>query len=102
MGTQDSAGVKVFCFPAVCVTTRVNYELPFGTTFRQLIYEHAGGVRTAARDRPSCRRRLIPGVVDDKVLDTPMDYASVRTLGAELGSASIMRAGRHGRHQMGH
>ena len=29
-------------------------------------------------------------VVDDKVLDTPMDYATVRTLGADLGSASII------------
>jgi NADH-quinone oxidoreductase subunit F len=29
-------------------------------------------------------------VVDDKVLDTPMDYASVRTLGSELGSASVI------------
>ena len=29
-------------------------------------------------------------LVDDKVLDTPMDYATVRTLGADLGSASII------------
>ncbi len=29
-------------------------------------------------------------VADDKALDTPMDYASVRTLGADLGSASVI------------
>jgi NADH-quinone oxidoreductase subunit F len=29
-------------------------------------------------------------LVDEKVLDTPMDYASVRTLGADLGSASLI------------
>jgi NADH-quinone oxidoreductase subunit F len=29
-------------------------------------------------------------VVDDKALDAPMDYASVRTLGADLGSASVI------------
>src|SRR3990172_6442809 len=29
-------------------------------------------------------------LVDDKALDTPMDYASVRTLGSDLGSASII------------
>jgi NADH-quinone oxidoreductase subunit F len=29
-------------------------------------------------------------VDNDKVLDTPMDYASVRTLGADLGSASVI------------
>jgi NADH-quinone oxidoreductase subunit F len=27
---------------------------------------------------------------DEKILDTPMDYASVRTLGSELGSASVI------------
>ena len=38
-------------------------------------------------------------VVDDKVLDTPMDYASVRTLGAEyqkvmpLAEAIVMLVG---------
>jgi NADH-quinone oxidoreductase subunit F len=69
-----------------------NYELPFGTTFRQLIYEHGGGVQEG---RPV--KAIMPAgasssfiVVDDKVLDTPMDYASVRTLGADLGSASII------------
>jgi NADH-quinone oxidoreductase subunit F len=29
-------------------------------------------------------------VADDKVLDTQMDYAAVRTLGADLGSASVI------------
>ena len=29
-------------------------------------------------------------VADDKVLDTQMDYATVRTLGADLGSASVI------------
>ena len=29
-------------------------------------------------------------VADDKALDTPMDYASVRALGADLGSASVI------------
>ena len=29
-------------------------------------------------------------MADDKALDTPLDYASVRTLGADLGSASVI------------
>jgi NADH-quinone oxidoreductase subunit F len=69
-----------------------NYELPFGSTFRELIYEHGGGVLDG---RPV--RAIMPAgassafiVADDKVLDTPMDYASVRTLGADLGSASMI------------
>lgn len=91
IGTQDSPGVKIFSLSGR-VRKPGNYELPFGTTFRQLIYEHAGGVQEG---RPV--KAIMPAgasssliVVDDKVLDTPMDYASVRTVGAELGSASII------------
>jgi NADH-quinone oxidoreductase subunit F len=91
MGTPDSAGVKIFSLSGR-VRKPDNYELPFGTTFRQLIYDHGGGVQEA---RPV--KAIMPAgasssfiVADDKVLDTPMDYASVRTLGADLGSASII------------
>jgi NADH-quinone oxidoreductase subunit F len=91
MGTPDSAGVKIFSLSGR-VRKPDNYELPFGTTFRQLIYEHGGGVQEG---RPV--KAIMPAgasssfiVVDDKVLDTSMDYASVRTLGADLGSASVI------------
>jgi NADH-quinone oxidoreductase subunit F len=91
MGTADSAGVKVFSLSGR-VRKPGNYELPFGTTFRQLIYEYGGGVQEG---RPV--KAIMPAgasssliLVDDKALDTPMDYASVRTLGADLGSASII------------
>jgi len=91
MGTPDSAGVKIFSLSGR-VRKPGNYELPFGTTFRQLIYEHGGGILDG---RPV--KAIMPAgasssliVVDDKALDTPMDYASVRTLGADLGSASVI------------
>jgi NADH-quinone oxidoreductase subunit F len=91
MGTADSAGVKVFSLSGR-VRKPGNYELPFGSTFRQLIYEHGGGVldgRPVNAIMPAgASSSLI--VVDDKSLDTPIDYASVRTLGADLGSASII------------
>lgn len=91
LGTADSAGVKVFSLSGR-VKKPGNYELPFGTTFRQLIYEHGGGI---INDRP-VKAIMAAGAsssiikVDDKALDTPMDYASVRTLGADLGSASVI------------
>jgi NADH-quinone oxidoreductase subunit F len=91
MGTADSAGVKVFSLSGR-VRQPGNYELPFGTTFRELIYEHGGGI---IDDRPvkaimaaGASSSMIP--VDEDALDTPMDYASVRTLGADLGSASVI------------
>ncbi len=91
MGTADSPGVKVFSLSGR-VKKPGNYELPLGTTFRELIYGQGGGI---IDDRP-VRAIMAAGasssmiVADDKALDTPMDYASVRTLGADLGSASVI------------
>ena len=91
LGTVDSAGVKIFSLSGH-VNKPGNYELLFGTTFRELIYHYGGGVTD---DRPvkaimSAGASSAVIVADDKTLDTPMDYASVRTLGADLGSASVI------------
>ena len=91
LGTADSAGVKIFSLSGH-VKKPGNYELPFGTTYRALIYEYGGGV---TEDRPvkaimSAGASSAMIVANDKALDTPMDYASVRSLGADLGSASVI------------
>ncbi len=91
LGTADSAGVKVFSLSGR-VNQPGNYELPFGTTFRELIYNYGGGVIDG---RPV--KAIMPAgasssfiVADDLALNTPMDYVSVRGLGADLGSASVI------------
>jgi NADH-quinone oxidoreductase subunit F len=91
LGTEDTAGVKIFSLSGR-VKKPGNYELPFGTTFRELIYEHGGGI---IDDRPvkaimaaGASSAVIPAT--DEALDTPMDYGSVRTLNADLGSASVI------------
>jgi NADH-quinone oxidoreductase subunit F len=91
LGTEDTAGVKIFCLSG-CINKPGNYELPFGTTFRQLIFEHGGGIANN-----NGIKAIMPAgasssilVASEEVLETPMDYASVRAMGAELGSASII------------
>ena len=92
LGTADSAGVKIFSLSGR-VRKPGNYELPFGTTFRDLIYKYGGGVqdsRSVKAIMPAGASSSLILVNDEKVLDTPMDYATVRTLGADLGSASVI------------
>ena len=92
IGTADSAGVKVFSLSGR-VRKPGNYELPFGTTFRELIYTHGGGVqdsRSVKAIMPAGASSSLIVVSDEKILDTPMDYATVRTLGGDLGSASVI------------
>src|SRR5512138_3282841 len=92
MGTADSAGVKIFSLSGR-VRKPGNYELPFGTTFRELIYTYGGGVqdsRSVKAIMPAGASSSLIVVDDEKILDTKMDYATVRTLGADLGSASVI------------
>ncbi len=91
IGTEDTAGVKIFSLSG-CVNKPGNYELPFGTTFRELIFEHGGGIANGNKIKaimPAGASSSITAATEE-VLDTPMDYASVRSIGAELGSASVI------------
>lgn len=90
-GTEKSPGTKVF---SLCgnVEKPGNYELPLGTTFRELIFTHGGGIPGGRKIKAimpaGASSSLI--VANDKALDTPMDYENVPSVGAMLGSASII------------
>jgi NADH-quinone oxidoreductase subunit F len=91
LGTEDTAGVKIFSLSG-CVNKPGNYELPFGTSFRELIFEHGGGIANGNNIKaimPAGASSAIL-VATEEILDTPMDYSSVREIGAELGSASVI------------
>ena len=91
IGTEKSPGPKVFSLSGRVVKPG-NYELPLGTTFRRLIYEHGGGIidgrPVKAIMAAGASSSLI--VATEQALDTPMDYESVPALGAQLGSASVI------------
>jgi NADH-quinone oxidoreductase subunit F len=92
LGTDKSPGVKIFSLSG-CINKPGNYELPLGTTFRDLIFAHGGGVpegRTIkAIMSAGASSVIVPA--DDKALDTPMDYESTQNLlNAPLGSASVI------------
>lgn len=91
IGTEKSPGHKIVCLSGHAKNPG-NYEIPFGTTFRELIYEIAGGIR---KDRalkailPSgASAPLLPAT--DEVLDTPLTYEDIAAVGSQLGSASII------------
>jgi NADH-quinone oxidoreductase subunit F len=92
IGTDKSAGVKIFSLSG-CVNRPGNYELPLGTTFRELIYTHGGGILGGRKIKgimaAGASSTIIPAT--DLALDTAMDYESVQQrLGAPLGSASVI------------
>jgi NADH-quinone oxidoreductase subunit F len=90
-GSEKSPGTKIFCLSGR-VNRPGNYELPLGTTFRELIFEHGGGIM----DGGTIKAIMAAGasssliVANEQALDTPMDYENVPALGAQLGSASVI------------
>ena len=91
IGTEKSPGLKIFSLSG-CINRPGNYELPLGTTFRELIMDHGrgilGGHKIKAIMAAGASSALI--IANDEALDTPMDYESVPKLGAQLGSASVI------------
>ena len=91
IGTEKSTGPKVFSLSGH-VNRPGNYELPLGTTFRELIFEHGGGIPGGKAIKAilpaGASSAILPAT--DEVLDTPMDYESVPKVGSFLGSASVI------------
>ena len=91
IGTEQSAGTKVFCVSGN-VKNPGNYELPFGATFRELLYDQAGG----PKDGRSFKALLPSGgsgpivPLTDEVLDTPMSYEHTTAIDTIIGSASLI------------
>jgi NADH-quinone oxidoreductase subunit F len=91
IGTEKSPGTKVICMSGH-VAKPGNYEVPLGMTFRELIYDIAGGIPNGKK-----LKAILPSGASgpllqatDKVLDTPLTYEDLATVGSVLGSASVI------------
>jgi NADH-quinone oxidoreductase subunit F len=85
IGTPQSPGPKIFCMSGH-IAKPGNYELPLGTTFRELIYEHAGGIPNGKKLKgilPSGASGPVLRATEE-VLDTPLTYESVTQIGSTL------------------
>lgn len=66
------------------------YELPMGTSLREIIYNYAGGIRDG-----HTLKAVIPGGISAKIftaneIDVRMDYDSLKAAGTMLGSAGVI------------
>jgi NADH-quinone oxidoreductase subunit F len=91
IGTEKSTGPKIFSLSGR-VNKPGNYELPLGTTFRELIFEHGGGIPDGREIKAIMAAGASSSLIiaNEDALDTPMDYESVPNVGAALGSASVI------------
>jgi NADH-quinone oxidoreductase subunit F len=87
-GTANSPGTMVFTVSGDVERPGV-YELPLGTTLRELIYGKGGGIK-AGRTIKAVFSGVSNPVIVPKYLDAPMDFSAFRAIGSGLGSGGFI------------
>jgi NADH-quinone oxidoreductase subunit F len=89
IGTPGSPGTVIFSISGN-VERPGNYELELGTSMRELIYTHAGGISGGRQ-----LKAVIPGgssvpALTARQIDVPLDYDSLGAIGTFFGAASLI------------
>ena len=88
VGTESSTGPKLFCLSGDVAKPGV-YEVPFGTTLRELL-ELGGGVPGGLALRAILLGGAAGVFVGPGALDVPLTFEGTRAIGATLGSGVVM------------
>jgi len=89
LSRTEDGGTKIFGVSGQ-VKRPGAWELPMGTTAREILEEHAGGMRDGFTFRA-----LLPGgastdFVLDEHLDIPLDFDSLQKVGSRLGTGTMI------------
>jgi NADH-quinone oxidoreductase subunit F len=88
LGTEGSTGPKLFCVSGNVAKPGV-YEIPFGTTLRELL-DMAGGVPGGRSIRTILLGGAAGSFVGPNDLDVQLTFEGTRAIGATLGSGVVM------------
>jgi NADH-quinone oxidoreductase subunit F len=88
IGTERSTGPKLFCVSG-SVEQPGTYEVPFGTTLRQLL-ELAGGVRSGRSLRAVLLGGAAGSFITPEDLDLPLTFEDTRAAATTLGAGVVM------------
>jgi len=89
IGTPESPGTKVFALSGKVVNTGL-VEVPMGTTLRELIFDIGGGIPDGKALKAVQTGGPSGGCIPAEHLDTPIDYESLKRLGAIMGSGGVI------------
>lgn len=66
------------------------WELPFGTTMREIIEQHAGGMMDGHKFRGALPGGASTDFLVEEHLDAKLDFSSVASLGSRLGTGTLI------------
>ncbi len=85
----DEGGTKIYG-----VSGRVKspglWELPMGTTLRELLEEHAGGMRDGFKFRAALPGGASSAFFGEEYLDVPLGWAPVEKVGKRFGTGTVV------------
>lgn len=88
-GTPASGGTKTICLVGEIQKPGV-VEVPFGITVREIIQDIGGGVREGTRLKAVLAGGPAGGCIPASLLDTPLDYETLKGIGAIMGSGGMV------------
>ena len=89
IGTDSSSGTKTFALTGNVVNTGL-VEVPMGTTLREVIFDIGGGIPDGKKFKAVQIGGPSGGCLTEEHLDVPMDFDSLKKLGAIIGSGGLV------------
>ncbi|MFA5865979.1 MAG: NADH-ubiquinone oxidoreductase-F iron-sulfur binding region domain-containing protein [Phycisphaerae bacterium] len=89
VGTATSKGTKVFALSGKVVNTGL-VEVAMGTSVREVVFDIGGGIADGRTYKGVQIGGPSGGCIPTKLLDTPVDYESLKTVGAMMGSGGLV------------
>lgn len=91
LGTEKSPGTAVFALTGMVNQTGL-IEVPMGMTLREIIYDVGGGMPFGKNFKAVQTGGPLGGCLPEAYLDTPVDFDSLRAVGAVMGSGGMIVA----------
>jgi len=89
IGTERSPGTKAFALTGNVVNTGL-IEVPMGSTLRQVIFDIGGGIKDGKKFKAVQIGGPSGGCLTEEHLDLPMDFDSLKKVGAMIGSGGLV------------
>ena len=89
LGTESSKGTKVFALSGKVVRTGL-VEVAMGTSIRQIVFDIGGGIPNGKAYKAVQIGGPSGGCIPTQHLDIDVDYESLKTVGAIMGSGGLV------------
>jgi NADH-quinone oxidoreductase subunit F len=89
LGSEKNGGLRLYSVSGHVQKPGV-YELPLGIPLREIIYEHAGGIRQNRKLKAVVPGGLSAAILTADEIDIGMDFDQLKAKGTMAGSAGVM------------